>query len=188
MTCCRCIQNGNLHPVSDNFQHRRHQKTGIQRNSLPRLQIHCQTIPFFHSSNASLQPGNIVTLLGDMVSPSKIDPLHPGQVLTKFLFHRIQCTFKGIGILFAERVEMKTVNQRYQTASTVSFSGSRLLKALRCHAQPGARRTGIINSMSLLGGTLQIHPQTNTLPRCFCPDPKLFYLPPGIKHNVITIP
>ena len=85
-----------------------------------------------------------------MVSAAKVQPLHIRQDVSEFLRHGIQGGLQRVGILLAEGVEMQSVQQLHQRWRHVRIplgaGGS----------QTAARRTGVVNLMTFLGGTFRI--------------------------------
>ena len=75
-----------------------------------------------------------------MAAP-KIQPLHLGKPGAEFLLHHRHRFYQGGGVLLAQGMEMKPLNPVQQIGAEF-FQGD---------SQPGAGRTGIVNSV-ILGG------------------------------------
>ena len=67
------------------------------------------------------------------------------------------------------------------------FTDYSFFKIFLRHTQSGARSTGVINGMSLLGGTFRIDAQPDTFTCRLRSCAVFLHLPPGIENNVVTI-
>ena len=132
-----CVQYGNVSPIVQGLQYRGHQKARIQRHRLPGLQIYCQSVLLLHPSDTPLKTGNVIIRSGYMMSSTEVYPLHPRQICTELLFHRIQSLLQVVGILFTECMKMQTIQTRQYIRRYSILPGIRPdPEILRRHPQP----------------------------------------------------
>ena len=99
------------------------------------------------------QPGNVIICPGDVVASTHVEPFHTGKELPEFLLKSGGSGFQGVGILFAQGVKMKPIQQGQQVFREI----------LPCGPQAGARGTRIIDGVAFLRRALRIHPQSHLL-------------------------
>src|SRR5699024_4556734 len=92
------------------------------------------------------QPIFVIIRPCNVMPAAKIQPLQLRQPTAEPLFHRRYRNFQSIRILFTEGMEMKSI-QEFQLL---------LLKVLQGCSKTRARRTGIVDCMTFLGGTFRV--------------------------------
>ena len=116
-----------------------------------------------------------------MMSAAEVHPLHFMEIRTELFFHRFQCHRQIIRVLLAQRMEMYSV----QTADL--FLRHLPLQSFQRCPQPGERRAGIVDRMSLLSGALRVDAQPHAA-SCSPDLPPVFPdLSRRIKHDMITV-
>ncbi len=77
----------------------------------------------------------VVVLAGDVVATAEVHPLHLWEILAEVLFECGENAFKGIGILFAKRVEVEAVNAVEELGLEFLFG----------YAEAGELAAGVVN-------------------------------------------
>ena len=112
-----------------------------------------------------------------MVAAAEIYPFEAMQIFSKLLLKGPCGGFQVVGILFAQGMEVQSIQQREQ----------RLVKVCKGGAQPGAGGAGVIDGVALLGGALRVDPQADRFARILCPLTILAQLVGGVKDKVVGV-
>ena len=116
-----------------------------------------------------------------MMPAAHIYPFHPGQNIPESVFNRFQGNVQSIGILLTQCMKMKSVQK------SCEFFRHFFVPAFPCHPQTAARRTGIIDGMTFLGGALGIDPDPDAFSLGLCLFAVFFQLTGRIKDDMIRI-
>ncbi len=158
------------------------QITRIQRTGLSRLQIYLQIPLALGIADALLQLFHIVARSGNVMPAAHVQPLHLWQHIAKPFFHRLQRGFQRICVLLTQGMKMQAIQKPGQ------FSVHLPLPLRSCRPESAARRTGVVDPVTLLSGTLRIDTESHAFPRRFGGRSKLCQLSGRIEHDVIGIP
>ena len=93
----------------------------------------------------------VVVFAGNVVATAEVYPLHLREVLAEVLFECGENAFEGIGILFAERVEVETFNAVEKFGFEFDFG----------HAEAGVLTAGIVN-IGFDGRKFRVHADAGT--------------------------
>ena len=115
------------------------------------------------------------------MAAAEVYPLHPRQVIAELLFHCLQGLCQSIRVLFAQGMEMNSVQ------ALDIFLCHFPPELLRRGSQSGKGRAGIIDRVAFLGGTLRIDPESDASSRLLCPVPVLPQLSRGIKNHMAAV-
>ena len=130
------VQNGDIHFVVDYVAHACDEFTGLPADSFAwfhdDLQVRVACGEILEDAHELVA---VVILAGDVVAAAEVHPLHLREVLAKMLFKCGENAFESVGILFAKRVEVETVN-------AVKEFG---LEFLFGHAETGKLAAGVVN-------------------------------------------
>ena len=153
------------------------QGSGVQGHGLARLQVDRDIVGALHMLDAPAQGVDIVVVPGDMVAAPEIDPLHAVHELPELVLHRGQGPGQGVGVLFAQGVEMQARN------AVQVF----LPKVLSPHAQAGAGRTRIVDGHGPFG-VFRVDADAAFDGPIRIPDhvPKPVPLPEGVEHDMVA--
>lgn len=144
-------------PVVDHIQHAGCQITGVQRTGLARFKINLHAVPFGRLADTGFQQWQLIAGAGNVMAAAAVEPMHSRKDIAEFGGNGVQRHVQRVGVLLAERVEVKPVEQRQQVRRHLGVpfgAGS---------AQPAAGRAGVVNRVALLGRAFGIDAQTKAL-------------------------
>ena len=102
------IKDSYRHIILSNIQNFCNKISCIQGNCFTRFKKDFQTVLLLQVLYAFFKTGDIVVLTGYVVTAAEINPFHISEYITEFFLNCFKSSFKVIGILFAESVEMQT--------------------------------------------------------------------------------
>ena len=130
------VENGDVHFVVDDVANTCDEFTGLPADGFARfhddLQVRVTCGEILEDAHEFVA---VVVLAGDVVATAEVHPFHLREVLAEVAFECGENAFEGVGILFAKRVEVETVN-------AVKEFG---LEFLFGHAEAGELAAGIVN-------------------------------------------
>ena len=173
----RGVQNGHIHAVVPRLQHPGVQEAGVEHHGLAGLQVDLHPVALPQAPHQGDQLLPVVVLPGDVVAAPQIEPLQALEIGTELLLEGHQSGLQVVGVLLAQGVEVKPVQQGQLLRPEIGQSG----------AQPGAGGAGVIDGVALLGGALGVHPQAHLLARFPGPPGVLLQLLGGVEHKVVGV-
>ena len=113
-----------------------------------------------------------------MVSAAHVEPfdIRKLQILSEFIFHNFQSRLQIIRVLLAESMEMDPVKLFHEIFPEIR----------QCHAESGARRTGIVDRVVALSGTLRVYADADA-DAFFLTEVRVFFkLGKGIEYQMFA--
>ena len=118
-----------------------------------------------------------------MVPAAEVEPLHAGQQIPKFLFHRVQRGCQRVGVLLTQGVEVQTIQQGGQLRRCLH--GGIPLGAGSAKAAAGG--AGVVDGVAFLRRALRVDAQANALACRLCRRAERRQLPGRVEHDMVRI-
>ena len=109
----RNVGHGDGQFVETGVQYRPDEDTRIQRHRLTRFEIDFRARILFRIAQEFDQLLALVIGAGDMVAPAHVDPLELAEPRFDRIEHLVPCGMERFEILFAQIVEMDTIDLRH---------------------------------------------------------------------------
>ena len=130
------VEYGDVHFVVDNVANACDEFTGLPADGFARfhddLQVRVACGEILEDAHEFVA---VVVLAGNVVATAEVHPLHLREVLAKVLFECGENAFEGVGILFAEGVEVESFNAVEKLGLEFDFG----------HAEAGMLTAGVVN-------------------------------------------
>ena len=116
-----------------------------------------------------------------MVPAPHVEPFHLGQNVPKLLLDCMKGSFQIVGVLLAQGVEVKAVQQLQ--GGLVHL----LVPHVPGHSHAAAGGAGVIDGVALLGGALGVDAQPQALARLLSLEAEGFQLMNGVEDDVVCV-